>query len=51
MKPSYFLKVTCPIAAVMARIYSLAVAMRAPRSMVFAVCDNDIFMIVEANSE
>jgi hypothetical protein len=39
MKPSYFLKVTYPIAAVMARIHSRAVAMRALRSMVLAVRD------------
>jgi hypothetical protein len=40
VKPSYILKVTYPIAAVMAKIHSLAVAMRAPRSMVLAVCDS-----------
>jgi hypothetical protein len=40
MKLPYFLKVTYPIAAVMARIHSLAVAMRAPRSMVLVVCDS-----------
>jgi hypothetical protein len=39
MKPSYFLKVTYPIAIVMAWIYSPAVAMRALRSMVLVVCD------------
>jgi hypothetical protein len=39
VKLSYILKVTYPIAAVMAKIHSPAVAMRAPRSMVFAVCD------------
>jgi hypothetical protein len=39
MKPAYFLKVTYPIAAVMVRIHSPAVVMRAPRSMVLAVCD------------
>jgi hypothetical protein len=40
VKPSYILKVTYPIAAVMAKIHSPAVAMRALRSMVLAVCDN-----------
>jgi hypothetical protein len=35
VKPSYILKVTYPIAAVMAKIHSLAIAMRALRSMVF----------------
>jgi hypothetical protein len=40
MKPPYFLKITYAIAAVMARIHSLAVVMRAPRSIVLAVCDS-----------
>jgi hypothetical protein len=40
MKPPYFLTVTYPIAVVMVRIHSLAVAMRAPRSMVLVVCDS-----------
>jgi hypothetical protein len=39
MKLSYFLKVTYPIATVMARIHSPAVVIRAPRSMVLAVYD------------
>jgi hypothetical protein len=42
VKPSYILKVTYPIATVMAKIHGLAVAMRAPRSMVLAVCDRGI---------
>jgi hypothetical protein len=42
VKPSYILKVTYPIAAVMAKIHSPAVAMRAPRSMVLAVCDKGV---------
>jgi hypothetical protein len=40
MKPPYILKTTYPIATVMMKIHSLAVAMRAPRSMALAVCDN-----------
>jgi hypothetical protein len=39
MKPPYILKATYPIATVMMKIHSPAVAMRAPRSMVLAVCD------------
>jgi hypothetical protein len=39
VKPSYILKVIHPIAAVMVKIHSLAVAMRALRSIVLAVCD------------
>jgi hypothetical protein len=41
VKLSYILKVTYPIAAVMVKIHSPAVVMRAPRSMVLAVCDRD----------
>jgi hypothetical protein len=40
IKLPYFLKVTYPIAAVMVRIHSPAVAMTAPRSIVLAVCNN-----------
>jgi hypothetical protein len=40
VKPSYILKVTYPIAAVMAKIHTLAVAMKSPMSMVLAVCDS-----------
>jgi hypothetical protein len=40
MKPPYTLKVTYPIATVIMKIHSPAVVMRAPRSMVLAVCDN-----------
>jgi hypothetical protein len=40
VKPSYILKVIYPIAAVMAKIHSPAVVMRALRSMVLAVCDS-----------
>jgi hypothetical protein len=39
MKLPSFLKVTYPIAAVMVRIHSPAIAMRALRSMVLVVCD------------
>jgi hypothetical protein len=39
MKPPYILKATYPIATVMMKIHSPAVAMRAPRSMALAVCD------------
>jgi hypothetical protein len=40
VKPSYILKITYPIATVMVKIHSPAVALRAPRSMVLAVCDS-----------
>jgi hypothetical protein len=40
MKLPYFLKATYPIATVMMKIHSPAVAMRAPRSIVLVVCDN-----------
>jgi hypothetical protein len=40
MKPPYILKATYPIATVMMKIHSAAVAMRAPRSMALAVCDS-----------
>jgi hypothetical protein len=44
MKPPYTLKVTYPIATVMMKIHSPAVAMRAPRSMVLAVCDRTLMV-------
>jgi hypothetical protein len=40
MKLPYFLKLTYPIAAVIVRIHSPAVAMRAPRSIVLVVCNS-----------
>jgi hypothetical protein len=46
VKLPYILKVTYPMAAVMVKIHSLAVAMRAPRSMVLAVCD---ILIINTN--
>jgi hypothetical protein len=48
VKPSYILKVTYSIAAVMAMIHSPAVARRAPRSMVLAVCDREF---LDSNNE
>jgi hypothetical protein len=42
MKPPYTLKVTYPIATVMMKIHSPAVAMRAPRSMVLVVGDKEM---------
>jgi hypothetical protein len=53
MKPSYFLKVMYPIATVIARIHSPAVAMTAVMSMVFAVFDRHVVVqaIVDRNSE
>jgi hypothetical protein len=39
MKPPYILKVTYPIVIVMAKTHSPALAIRAPRSIVLAVCD------------
>jgi hypothetical protein len=40
MKLPYTLKVTYPIATVMMKFHSLAVAMRAPRSIILVVCDS-----------
>jgi hypothetical protein len=48
MKLPYTLKVTYPIATVMMKIHSPAVAMRAPRSMVLAVCDTTLRRIRSA---
>jgi hypothetical protein len=45
MKLPYILKAKYPIATVMMMIHSLAVAMRAPRSMVSAVCDTRVLDI------
>jgi hypothetical protein len=39
VKPSYILHMTYPMAIVITKIHSPAVAMSAPRSMFLAVCD------------
>jgi hypothetical protein len=46
MKLPYILKATYPIATVMMKIHGLAVAMRALRSTVLAVCDTQLMQML-----
>jgi hypothetical protein len=51
MKPPYILKVTYPIAIVMVKTHSLAVATRAPGSMFLAVCDKALRLVYNTIEE